>query len=849
MAKRTPDPLETYRAKRALDRTPEPGGAVGRAAGRLFVMHQHAATRLHWDLRLELDGVLKSWAVPREPSFDQADKRLAVHVEDHPVEYGDFEGIIPEGNYGAGAVIVWDRGSWIPIEDPNEGLEKGKLLFELRGYKLRGRWTLVKIKGKGGGGGGRGGGGGGNTGKEWLFIKERDAWMTPGGREVPQTSVLSGLTVEDVRDGRDPAAGLREELERLGAPRGRVRVQDLEPMLAETADAPFTRKGWLFELKLDGYRIFAVRDGDQAMLRTRNRRDATATFPEIAKAIEALPYSYMLLDGEVIAADEQGRPSFQRLQQRGRFLRVPDIRRAAVENPVTYYAFDLLAFEDWDLRPLPLTQRKALLRRVLPPVGPLPFLEHFEEQGEALFERVQDMGLEGIVAKRADSAYRGGRSPHWLKIRSDRTDDFVVVGFTAPRGSRAGFGALQVADYVDGTLTYAGRVGSGFSAEQLAEWRSRLEALRRETPPCKGPLPANGETTWVEPELVCEVRFKEWTDDDLLRQPVFLRLRDDKAPSECVRETRLTDVTEPEEVPEVRTVAFSNLDKVFWKEEGYTKGDLVAYYRAISPWLLPYLRGRPVVLTRYPDGIDGKSFFQKDAPKFIPEWLRTERMWSEDARREIDYFVCDDEPSLLYLANLASIPLHIWASRVETLDRPDWCVLDLDPKGAPFPNVIAVARALHELCEEIGLPSWVKTTGSTGLHVLLPLGRQFSYEQCRSFGELLSRVIVDEHREIATLTRVIERREGKVYLDYLQNGHGRLIVAPFSVRPLPGAPVSMPLRWEEVRPGLESRDYTIRTAPARMERLGDDPMRPVLSEVPDLMAVLATLKERGKRGD
>jgi bifunctional non-homologous end joining protein LigD len=264
---------------------------------------------------------------------------------------------------------------------------------------------------------------------------------------------------------------------------------------------------------------------------------------------------------------------------------------------------------------------------------------------------------------------------------------------------------------------------------------------------------------------------------------------------------------------------------------------------------LPYLRGRPVVLTRYPDGIDGKSFFQKDAPKFIPEWLRTERMWSEDARREIDYFVCDDEPSLLYLANLASIPLHIWASRVETLDRPDWCVLDLDPKGAPFPNVIAVARALHELCEEIGLPSWVKTTGSTGLHVLLPLGRQFSYEQCRSFGELLSRVIVDEHREIATLTRVIERREGKVYLDYLQNGHGRLIVAPFSVRPLPGAPVSMPLRWEEVRPGLESRDYTIRTAPARMERLGDDPMRPVLSEVPDLMAVLATLKERGKRGD
>jgi bifunctional non-homologous end joining protein LigD len=825
-----PDPLEPYRAKRSLERTPEPAGAVGAGAGRLYVMHQHAATNLHWDLRLELDGVLLSWAVPRGPSFDQADKRLAVHVEDHPVEYGDFEGMIPEGNYGAGAVIIWDRGSWVPVEDPGEGLARGKLLFELRGYKLRGRWTLVKMK---------------KTEKEWLLIKERDAWMTPGGRAVPHTSVLSGLTVEALRDGHDPGTPLRRELDRLAAPRRRVAAGDVELMLAETAEAPFTREGWLFELKMDGYRVLAARQGDRVTLLTRNGRDATRVFPEIARAVAALPYREFILDGEVVAADDEGRPSFQRLQQRARFLRTPDIRRATVENPVTYYAFDLLAFEDRDLRSLGARDRKALLRRLLPPVGPLPFLDHFETEGEALYAQVERMGLEGIVAKKADSAYRAGRSPHWLKIRSDRTDDFVVVGFTAPKGSRTGFGALQLADLVDGALTYAGRVGSGFTAADLAVLRDRLEARRRAAPACGGPVPDDPETTWVEPELVCEVRYKEWTEEPLLRQPVLVRWRDDKPPGDCVRRVRAApDLAEPEEPPVAREVRFSNLDKPFWPGEGYTKGDLIAYYRAVAPWLLPWLRDRPVVLTRYPDGIGGKSFFQKDAPKFIPDWIRTERMWSEQARREIDYFVCDDLPSLLYLANMASIPLHIWGSRVATLERPDWCVLDLDPKEAPFGHVVEVALALHALCGEIGLPHYVKTTGSTGLHVLVPLGRQFTYEQSRAFGELLARVIVAEHREIATLTRVIERREGKVYLDYLQNGHGRLIVSPYSVRPLPAAPVSMPLRWEEVTPALALRDHTIRTAPGRMAALGADPVLPVLDEVPDLLAALAGLQRR-----
>ncbi len=824
-----PDPLESYRGKRALERTTEPAGAVGREGGALFVVHMHDATRLHWDLRLEFGGVLLSWAVPKGPSFDQADKRLAVHVEDHPLEYGDFEGVIPQGNYGAGPVILWDRGTWVPVEDPDEGFRKGKLLFELRGYKLRGRWTLVKLK---------------KTEKEWLLIKERDEWMTPGGRPVPDTSVLSGLTVDDLAQARDPAAPIRERLDALQAPAGPVDPKSLQLMLAETAEAPFSREGWVFELKLDGYRVLAHRDGEQVTLWTRNGRDATRTFPEIARAVSGLPFRRFLLDGEVVASDDEGRPSFQRLQQRARFLRAADVRRAALANPVTYWAFDLLAFEDRDLRRLPLRERKALLRQVLPPVGPLPFLDHFDD-GEALYAQVERMGLEGIVAKRADGPYRGGRSADWLKVRADRTDDFLVVGFTRPRGSRAGFGALQLADYVDDRLTYAGRVGSGFSAAQLAEVRARLEDRVRDGPPCEGPVPADPETTWVEPELIAEVRYKEFTEEGLLRQPVFVRFRDDKPPAECRRARREpVELADPVEVPEPRRVKISNPKKVFWPGEGHTKGDLIAYYRAIAPWLLPYLADRPVVLTRYPDGIDGKSFFQKDAPRYIPDWLRTERMWSEHASREIDYFVCEDEPSLAYLANMATIPLHIWGSRVATLEFPDWCVLDLDPKDAPWEDVIEVAVTVRALCEEIGLPSYVKTTGSTGLHVLLPLGRRFTYDQCRSFGELLGRVVVDRRPDIATLTRVIERREGKVYLDYLQNGHGRLIVAPFSVRPLPGAPVSMPLEWDEVVPSLRLRDHTIRTAPDRMAALGHDPVRPVLDEVPDLMAVLEALQAR-----
>ena len=874
------DTLAAYRAKRSADRSPEPVGHVATDEGRLFVVHKHAATRLHWDLRIEMEGVLRSWAVPKGPSCDTNDKRLAVRVEDHPLEYGDFEGIIPEGSYGAGGIIVWDRGEWVPLEPWKEGLEKGKLLFELKGYKLRGRWTLVKIK---------------KSEKDWLLIKERDAYVKSPGDVFPEESVLSGLTVEEVKSGTRHATELREALATAGAVKERVDVDKVGLMLAETRDEPFTKDGWLFELKLDGYRLLAAKRGGEAKLVTRNGNDYTEVFPEIARAIKAIPLDDFIIDGEVVVLDAEGKPSFSLLQQRGSLHNAHDIRRAAVEIASTFFTFDLLAAEGYDARPLPLTKRKELLAKAVPRVGAVRYLDHIEMQGEAFHTQVSAMGLEGVIAKKADQPYRAGRSANWLKIKADRTGDFAVVGFTAPKGSRVGFGALQLADLVGGRLVYAGRAGTGFTEKMLTEWHERLLPDVRDEPPCFGPVTSPEEepppsesipevktTTWVEPKYVVEVRFTEWTHEGVLRHPAFLRERDDKRVDQVERqwprpeargqrpetdrpeargqraetdrpEARSQrpeeDGAEPPSHPSpvtgheapVREVQLSNLTKVFWKAEKYTKGDLIEYYRTVSRWLLPYLRNRPLVLTRFPDGIDGKSFYQKDAPEFAPDWIRTFPIWSNDTQRDIRYFVCDDVESLIYIANLGTIPLHIWMSRVGSLEQPDWCVIDLDPKDATFADVVRCALVLHRICDQIGLPNYVKTTGKTGLHIMIPLGKQCTYEQSRHIGELLARLVIKELGSIATIMRTINKRGEKVYIDFLQNRHGQLIVAPFSVRPLPGATVSMPLTWDEVDDSLDPRNYTIRNAVTRMESLGTDPVLPVLEEKPDLAKVLGKL--------
>ena len=832
MAKRKPeDKLSPYRAKRDAARTPEPFGGSEVSRPGLFVVQKHAARSLHFDFRLELDGVLVSWAVPKGPSLDPADKRLAVHVEDHPLEYADFEGLIPEENYGAGSVIVWDRGLWTALEDPHEGMKKGKLLFDLAGYKLRGRFTLVRTK---------------RSEKDWLLIKERDGHVRRG-EPLRQESVFSGLTVEELRDAPSKAREIDAELRRLKAPARKAQPQEIEWMLAEPADAPPAGAGWLFEIKYDGYRLLASRENERSTLRFRGGGDASATFPEITRALSALPFDRIVLDGEVVVLDDDGRPDFGRLQKRGRLTRRSEIDRASLEYPAVLFVFDLLAFGDRDTRSLPLLERKTILQRLVPSIGPLRFADHVEGRGADFLRAAQRLGLEGIVCKRASSPYRRGRSADWIKVRFAHADDFVVVGFTAPKRGRVGLGALHLAVWTGEGFRYAGRVGTGFDDRQLAALRERLDAQRRSSPAATGVLPKGVEHLWTDPTIVCEVRYKEWTADGQLRHPVFQRLRDDKRPEECADtfhgSTAVPVVSEPA-APAEQDVRLTNLDKVFWPKEGHTKGDLIEYYRAISPWILHYLRDRPLVMTRYPDGIEGKSFFQKDAPGFGPEWLRRERMWSEHGEREIDYFVCDDEPSLLYVINLGTIPLHVWSSRVKSLQHPDWCILDLDPKGAPFAHVVKLALAAKTLCDEIELPAYIKTSGSTGLHVLIPLGRQCSFDECKVLGELLARVLVAEFPDIATIARALGAREGKVYVDFLQNGHGKRLVAPFSARPVPGARVSTPLRWSEVTSRLNPSRFTIETVPGRMKKLKDDPVAPVLDETPDLRRALESLGRR-----
>ncbi len=863
----SPRSLDPYRAKRSPERTPEPFDEREAAAPGeplQFVVQQHAARSMHYDLRLEWGGVLLSWAVPKGPSRDPADKQLAVQTEDHPLDYANFEGVIPKGEYGAGAMIVWDRGRWEPLLDPEEGFIKGKQLFELHGFKLRGKWTLVRIQ---------------KDPKSWLLIKERDAWAQSPAPAWDQASVLSGLTVEELGDGVDRGEAVLAALAKRGKSRPAPRAEDMQPMLAETRREPFSKPGWLFELKYDGYRLLAAKRAaaaqagagvGRALLRTRAGNDATRTFPEIARAVAALPYGEIQLDGEAVVLDENGRPSFGLLQKRGQLRRPADIERGALELPVTFFAFDLLAFEGRDLRSLPLIERKSLLRQLLPPTGALRFADHIPERGEDLFREARRLGVEGVMAKRADAPYVGGRSLHWLKIRAGLEDDFVVVGYTLAKGSRSGFGALHLAQYEPGArdrLVYSGRAGSGFDERQLDELARTLEPLRRKTAPCIGPLPTGRDHVWVEPRLVAVARFTERTSDGLLRHPVFVRLRDDKRPQECVRqEDRGEEVVEVPAAasavaakraasgrakaaaipapararPVERKVKFTNLDKLFWPEEGYTKGDLIEFYRAIAPWLLPYLRDRPLVLDRFPDGVGGKSFFQKNAPAGTPEWIRTLPIWSDDSQRDIEYFVCNDVETLLHLANLGTIPLHVWASRVDDLAHPDWCILDLDPKGAPFTDVVEIALAARKLCDRAGLPVYPKTSGSQGMHLLVPLGGQCTFEQTKQLAMILATLLARELPKIATVERVIAARRGRVYIDALQNGEGKLLVAPFSVRPVPGARVSTPLEWKEVTQRLDATRFTIRTVAQKMEKRGD-PMAAVLTERADLAGALAAL--------
>ena len=876
MGSERPPPLHAYRKKRDPERTPEPFGGRPPAGGRLFVVQKHAARQLHYDLRLEMDGVLKSWAVPKGPSIHPEEKRLAVHVEDHPVEYGDFEGVIPPGNYGAGSVIVWDHGWYRSAkpEDPLDQLARGRLEVEIFGHKMRGRWTLARMSGKD---------------RDWLLLKKADGAAAPAGepeliKRYPE-SVISGLTVEEMADPPARLAAVCARLDGIRAPRGAVNARAQGFTLATPGERAFSDPAWLFEIKYDGVRVLAERDGDRLTLRGRSGQDTTSRYPEVVRALLALPIERFVIDGEIVALDDAGRPSFQRLQPRMTLTDPRDVALAAAAQPVVGVFFDCLMLDDRDLRRLPLVARKECLRRLAPPLGTVRYGDHIVGEGRAFFEAAFEQRLEGIVAKRMKSAYSGRRTGDWVKIKCQLHQEFVIGGYTDPQGSRGQFGALHLGVYegppAASRLVYVSKVGTGFDEATLNAVMERLKPLARETPPWEaGAIPTGRGHHWAEPVLVCEVRFTDWTEDGGIRHPTFMGLRDDKKPKDCRRDAPEPPadvlpeaVSRPSEIGNAEVGGHgggaasapphseqdatdaavprlpanhlqpTNLKKVFWPTEGYTKGDLIAYYERIAPLLLPYLRDRPLVLTRYPDGINGKSFYQKDAPEFAPDWVRTERIYSRDTERDIAYLVVDDLEMLRYVANSAALLIHVWASRVPSLERPDWLVLDLDPKGAPFRDVVAVALALRRILDDLDLPSYVKTSGATGLHLLLPLGARYTYEQTRNFARLLAVLGVEAEPQISTVTRPLRSRGGKVYIDFGQNGHGQTIVAPYSVRPLPGAPASCPLEWREVNARLDPGRFTLKTMAARFEAMAD-PLTPVLGPGIDMAAAITRIESR-----
>ena len=876
--------LETYRGMRDFDRTPEPAGqaAVGRDGPILFIVQKHAARRLHYDFRLELDGVLKSWPIPKGPSYDPADKRLAIRTEDHPLDYATFEGVIPKGQYGGGQVIVWDAGLYgIEVEgapcfdraraEPilRRGLEQGKLSLILHGRKLRGSWTLLRKKGD-----------------EWLFLKRNDVTADPGRELTAEgASVLSGLTIDDLKAGRRPK---RVPLETLipsaaglpGARRARP-PSTLAPMLPTPTDRPFSHPDWLFEPKLDGYRVIAIVLDGRTRLVSRRGLDVTDKYRWLVEALNGQPFREAVLDGEVVALDGDGRPSFQNLQN-----------MVSSDAPkLQYYAFDLLHLDGCDLRAVPLEQRRALLLARLVPSEEVRLVEPFPEHGEAVFQAALANGLEGVVAKRRDSTYEPGRrATSWLKVKSSLSDEFVIGGYTRGTGARADtFGALLLGTYAatGGTLTYAGHVGSGFDDATLAELRRRLDALRAERSPFGAALPPAGrrkrsEVTWVRPELVAEVKFAERTRYGLLRAPVFIRLRDDKPPDD----TRLIRPVEPPAAPtsgadgaesvvaqlrgpgdrlvvevDGHEVVFSNLDKILWpgigKARPLTKRDLAIYLASVSPYLLPHLRDRPLTLVRYPNGLAGPHFYQRHPEQSPPRFVETVRLYSDHRHGDGDHLLCNNLPTLLWLAQTANLELHTWYSRVSpdrdavglpttfagslarieasVLNYPDFVVFDLDPylysgKEAPgaepelhregFARTREAALRLKELLDGLGLSSFLKTSGRTGLHIYVPILRRLDYDATHAVAETLARHLAAQAPTWITTEWAVKRRTGKVFADYNQNARGKTLASIYSPRALPWATVSMPLRWEELEQ-VYPTDFTLLTAPARLSSVGD----------------------------
>ena len=897
--------LEDYKKKRDFSRTREPeASSPAPAGGSLrYVIQKHAARRLHYDFRLELDGVLKSWAVPKGPSVNPQDKRMAVLVEDHPLDYGTFEGVIGHGNYGAGQVIVWDTGMYSPDEAGHlsfgnqaeaeermrRDLEKGKLSITLHGRKLRGSWTLVRTS---------------RGPKDWLLIKHRDKHADADLDVLEDDrSVQSGLTIADLQSGRLPdplggtTPGATAEVEKIrGMGKPAAFPSRLKPTLARIVDKPFSHPDWLFEPKLDGFRVLALlRDGKVTLL-SRNGIDLTDRFPMVAGDLESQPEGELALDGELVALSEEGTPDFGTLQQ-SLDMGKHGIRRSSGSATIVYYPFDLLYVDGTDMKGVPLFQRKALLRHVLVPGDHVQPVEYVEGDGESFFQAALQLGLEGMVAKRRDSKYEPGvRSSSWLKVKAVRNQEFVVGGYTRGSGARsATFGALLVGYYEGADLIYAGRVGSGFDNDTLEGLQQSLAQMP--TDQClfvHDPELDSPDNVWVRPEMVVRVKFSQWTGDGRLRAPLFTGLRPDLDPKAVNRETPESPTFLKETLKESETlsqsapaggdvaavleqlsegreklmlqvgehrISLTNLSKPLWPafdgRPPITKGDMIRYYAAISPVLLPHLRHRPMTLTRYPNGIDGASFYQKHWDQKLPEFVDTVSLFSSHNEGDGEYIMVNNLPTLVWLAQLANIELHPWLSRTvgdpdalhlgttfagskeaidgSVLNHPDFIVFDLDPyiysgkeKSGDEPELnrrafskgVEVARALKDILDQLSLSSFLKTSGKTGLHIYVPILRQYDYQVTRKTCELVGRFFMGQLPKDVTMEWSVSKRPGKIFLDHNQNTRSKNMASIYSLRPLPGAPVSTPLRWDELG-SVYPTDFTIDTVLQRVEAIGD----------------------------
>jgi bifunctional non-homologous end joining protein LigD len=920
--------LSLYNKKRHFDKTAEPVGKEKSSKGSLrFVVQKHDASHLHYDFRLEMAGVLKSWAVPKGPSLNPADKRLAMMVEDHPFDYRDFEGIIPAGNYGGGTVIVWDEGTYEPLEETGlsrkdqeklllKGLYSGNLKFILHGKKLKGEYALFQMKGRGE--------------RSWILVKKKDRYASTKDITEKNKSVLTNKTIAQVAKengtvpnhpeeetrtkGRKVASVKKQAITTATTKKvpavkkkpgkkgiGKIDIksvlgtqfstvsktampEQVVPMLATLINEPFDKEDWIFEIKWDGYRAVAYCDRGVTELVSRNLSPFTEKYYPVTRALEDLGIR-AVFDGEIVAVNEKGLAQFQILQN---WQNTP--------ARLQFFVFDILWLEGYDLTSLPLIERKRILKSVLPADDEvIKYSDHIEAKGREFFNAAVSQGLEGIMAKKANSTYQiGARTEEWVKIKVSLRQEVVIAGYTQPRRTRKFFGSLLLGLYEGGELVYIGHTGSGFNAKSLEAVYKELQPLKTEDCPFKKCPRGNMPVTWVKPRLVCEIKFTEWTKERIARHPIFMGLRVDKKAKDVmfekavvmahtkkptskktqVTETKKTAAPKKKEKPPAKgaaqkkspvgskanntqvdleagseqsitlnghTLKLTNLNKLYWKKEGFRKGDMINYYLQIAPYILPYMIDRPQSLNRHPNGIEGANFYQKDTKGKIPEWMQTHTDFSESTNTNVDYLVCSNEATLIYMANLGCIEMHPWHSRSQTWQRPDWCLIDLDPdKSNNFNQVIETAHVVKKVLDAIGATCCVKTSGSTGIHIYIPLGAKYDYDQSKQLAELVVTLVNQELPEITSMQRNPAKRKGKIYLDFLQNRETQTAAAPYSLRPKPGVPVSTPLDWSEVKKGLTPVTYNAKNIFDRLRTEGDL-FKPVLGKGIQLEKVLAKL--------